>query len=1720
MKKYLKYLILSLIAALTLSCALLAAGCGGKVTLSFDAGEGTPVESITAETGTTVELPLSYRQGYVLAGWSTQEDGTLYSGTVTVPDGDVSYTAVWAEGYEISFDADGGVYAEGAPSLTLAAGADLYNAVKDIKPTKSGLDFGAWFSGDTEITAGYKMPAENISLTAKYKVEYAIESYLLNLAGNSYVRSADVLYASDYVGTTVSPAAPQKAGFTPTSTPAGQSPVPSARLDADASKNVLKFYYDRLSYELIFSANAPAATGSVQRMEALYESPVILPENGFTCAGRRFAGWSLFSGGDVDFRVGETMPLMGDTVLYAVWDVGFTDRYGGQDLVFFPRLEPEKAILLRGNKEFEGTRTGDEFFFHPAAGDLNGKVFGSMFCYKREDLAGKYTFVELVDGEKFTPRYEADRTIEIDNYLNAENKRGNHTCKGSVRYSEDTLDYVFESSDETFRFLPMQGGDYEYSRTFLVGGDEVGSYLDFVMVDPLTGMGYTQSSMMIILDGYGVAMLGDISTAMSYDGRYYVEGIYMIGSVEVYKIVCFFTDTEGLLTGTEGAVVTNFVYTIPIDDPEHEGYVQADEFRGEYAGENGETLVLDGFGPFEDSFKYTAGGTTYKGRYSVTTDLMSGSVANGSTEDGKEFSFRLDAEKMTFSEPKSLVEGDYLEYRFMDGSSLRPPFLILHSMNGAGTEGKVNVYIPSEDESSLIEAANGTFTAERIGNSTHFLYTFTRTKVTPGYENAVGEQLVFYNTTVSSTVSHMSYTIYCLLESTSGGNKTSYWDKYAVTDGGEIWVCNSVSTGGLGSLYIEKDGTVTEGEFTLGKNTHFDGSIGTFLHATEQGELVSLYFDLSKDDAGKNLATPRADVEQMLYVIQPTGLAGGIGTQMIFLDGVSRMKYTEDNGVSFLDGEYSPAGTTCFDETIYSFKVGGTERFRFVAYTLPEYGDTLLATKYDSSFETELSDDLNGLVFRGTGSLTIDGYHSARFDRGDGHTLEGDYFRDALFQHITFTAKNGAEYLLELNLEERSYLKMDWAAGRSWTLLDNNFSPIQNNVALFTDNVSEKVVSIRNSAGNEISKGTYVVLDSFNETWGHEEYLLRNVSLGEGYPRSNYRVTFATGGGSDGEQNACLVFNPEADGLFTDDSWNVLFLDGYGLGTYATSDYSGNGSYEVIDFEKNFISFTIDDPYSVIDGEEFYFRLDPETGALFETDYEKFAGVFFADDFESLSFGDNGTAYLGSQNGPYYVENGKAYVYLTDTPTEVSTPDGKEYVYNGKTYHRWDGEPFSLEGKVVMLDKDGHSSEEYPELTATLSFTPNGTTNRNLAAVFTFAGNDYLEDGKPKQYTGYTLSLYASGDSLMGNTAGTFSPTIGYGRNSYPVSFAYSGGKYTFTVTAGYNRVEYLDHNARYEPDISVPRGGRLYKSYFGFGAIEYESPTLSGDFLYLYKAGDPVYEKPLHFENVAEESAQVVGHVPGYGDRLEITFRASDGNEYLLNYYEYYQGGNYFWCYGLFSYQDVETEKYTVRVKTLLYTKMSIAPGYFDAQNGTGQAIGKISAVTLLDKETGKPVVAYDTGITPNGYDHSVWIVDKADVVEHGTTNTCTWGTGYLVTFTLSDDGRVSAADVKTYRFAQVVNYMQHLVNLFFDEEGNTVLASVLVYNGEFGRYEFTSMPHDLVKNEDGTFSFYASWSGKEYHYTVKVDEGEDVTFKNEEGETVKVPGYTVTVTVSTMAE
>ena len=663
-----KNLFLTAVAALALLCAAVCAACSDDVTLSFETNGGVSVPAITAKAGDEVTLPATSKSGSAFAGWYASADfsGDPLGSTVTVPEKNATYYAKWETGYEVRLELDGGVIG-GDTSLWLAAGANVYNAVKEIVPVKSGLSFGAWFLDGSELGSSYRMPAKTVTLTAKYKVGYIMQVYLQNLSRTSYRRN-DALETEGkgYVDTEVSPEAPTVPDYSLQPAPEGANPVSTLLLSEDAERNVYSFYYDRNEYVVYYDGNAPAGvtlTGATPYQTVVFGGSVDVQENGFAAEGYRFAGWALSPDGEVAYLPGSaekgTVRVDAPVNLYALWDRGYTDRFGSDDLVFFPRTEPDRAVLRRGGVEFYGTRTGNAFLFTTPSGIvLRGTALGGSFSYEREDLAGTYilydNYPHPTDEDFDTEdRYTESCTLVVDAQLNAVYTKDGVAKNGTLTFEPDSGDYLFTPDDGSAGFHTVMRKSEERN-VFSIGGSEFGYYV--------------AGGQILILDGYGTAFLELYIEGqfVPIDGLYYIEGDGMASGYNAssgsatyysYKIVCWLNDENGYLSDGAGYKVFYLCMIPNVDTVEGQSYGScffADTSRGTY--ENGmETLVLDGHGYYEDSAVYTDGeGHTFEGHYTVSADFVSGSVAEIKGENGEVRRFRLssDGSFSAFTDPE------------------------------------------------------------------------------------------------------------------------------------------------------------------------------------------------------------------------------------------------------------------------------------------------------------------------------------------------------------------------------------------------------------------------------------------------------------------------------------------------------------------------------------------------------------------------------------------------------------------------------------------------------------------------------------------------------------------------------------------------------------------------------------------------------------------------------------------------------------------------------------------------------------------------------------------------------------------------------------------------------------------------------------------------------------------------------------------------------------
>ncbi|WP_206911933.1 hypothetical protein IGL98_000668 [Enterococcus sp. DIV0840] len=138
--------------------------------IHFDSNGGTGVDSVVADTETTVDIDskVTSRQGYSFLGWF-DEKGIQVSGTYTVVAGGATFTAKWkAEDQIITFNLDGGKL--DIPLEDIVAPTDTEVNLASVKsPNKEDHDFSGWIDEKgNKISKTIKMPAGGMTLTAKW----------------------------------------------------------------------------------------------------------------------------------------------------------------------------------------------------------------------------------------------------------------------------------------------------------------------------------------------------------------------------------------------------------------------------------------------------------------------------------------------------------------------------------------------------------------------------------------------------------------------------------------------------------------------------------------------------------------------------------------------------------------------------------------------------------------------------------------------------------------------------------------------------------------------------------------------------------------------------------------------------------------------------------------------------------------------------------------------------------------------------------------------------------------------------------------------------------------------------------------------------------------------------------------------------------------------------------------------------------------------------------------------------------------------------------------------------------------------------------------------------------------------------------------------------------------------------------------------------------------
>lgn len=308
----------------------------GTTNYSYTAYEGDRFYPYGYDVGNTYP-------GKKLTGWNyTGSDGNEgflsiddYEGVII--DGDITFTAVWAEGFSVTFHANGGVFWNGADTITEAFTPTDTFSWPGVYHSNSRMAFTNWFL-DPECTQPVVefddfVVGQAYDLYAGWSNGYTI-IYAANGGDGSNYSITEVLgqyvwiYDNYWFGREGYKFAGwnTKANGKGTQYNEGTTAAPLAK--KVGAKVTLYAQWIPNTYTVNFDCNGfngESATGAMQPLQMTYGKTVALPANAFTNNGYNFLGWSTDPGSKTSVYTNKqkvsnlTADPDGEVTLYAIW---------------------------------------------------------------------------------------------------------------------------------------------------------------------------------------------------------------------------------------------------------------------------------------------------------------------------------------------------------------------------------------------------------------------------------------------------------------------------------------------------------------------------------------------------------------------------------------------------------------------------------------------------------------------------------------------------------------------------------------------------------------------------------------------------------------------------------------------------------------------------------------------------------------------------------------------------------------------------------------------------------------------------------------------------------------------------------------------------------------------------------------------------------------------------------------------------------------------------------------------------------------------------------------------------------------------------------------------------------------------------------------------------------------------------------------------------------
>lgn len=1473
MKKIRKGLLIASLLGVAVCSAGLLSACKKEATvkLVFDEKGGASVADKELKVGTTYTLPTPTYEGYSFEGWYTNADYTGEPVTEVKATKGQTYYAKWVKLYTLTLDLNGGTM-DKSSTVSIKQGANVYNALAEYIPTKTGLTFGAWFNGNNELSKDTTMTAD-LSLKAKYKVAYTVEIYKERLDGSGFEKADDIV-GYEYPGVEYS--SEQKLeGFKEFK---HDNTVTDKVLSETATQNVFKHYYHRETYTVSFVPTYPDGTaGETKKLQGKYGAEVEIPSD-YEYAGYCLIGWSDVPQGEATLPANyisnvlynkdesvkaEKMVIESDGTYYGVWQKGYKDMFGGTDTVFIIGEEEEEkvAYLARGGFLFKGTYTlkKNEFRFTELTNPIIGRLYDDdKFILCDDARAGAIHKLYVAGAE--TPLVETT-TVMFDQYNGITyREKGKENSVGT--YVVENGYYVVTYSQGAYKgkkmYLSVTTTELNGVSTpiFQVRNEKEYGLGEIKMATVDGGLLVLDDAYTIKLNGFGSATYTapDGSSVFSYT---YDEANNLLTLVSSMgdKIQCRLQTVNNKKSFVVYSEEMDKTYDIVKDT---------------------ETLKLDG----ACVAVYTNGTTEIEGYYTTKESVFGGTIVEMQTKAGAKYAFVITANDSqgSVSYETEKKAGGYAEYYYVQYDEDKnqvalyyAPLLVLND----DAEGEATLYGYTQSQ-TFEKVSEGTYTFDDETG----LYTYDADEHFTPAQAVVALFDVLEVQSCEFALNTDTYTV-----------GVSYWYSWTSKD--------DVVTPIAKTYTSDKEGTLTlVGGFAFYEEMGVELS-GTYVFddgyvklTTKDGD--SFYYELT----GRKFITMQS-MPYDLFFMRPNGTT--IQGTYISLNGKGGAEYV----IKTFDekGEVADVQTTVGTvETLNESTNSGAPVYRFTSSTITfKY---IVLGNGVNWFYAPFNDDYNG-TYNSTksGRLELDGYgYMAYYTDENGNRTSGRYLINE--EGTVCVTLNGTERYFDVE-------------GRTFTLRGIEYG-------------TYAVLK------NQIFNGVYIELNGYDKAvafkYVDEERV--DIDINGSYEKTanGYKITYqddtnkiVLDGALDGE--TFNIRNSSAVQTYINkNDWSILTLDDVGNAIRYTADgKTEKGKYTLVTdtllyFVNNAGTNACIYVYDKAKGEA-------TPCALTATSY-------YTQELESLYFSQYGFAIFNGGTRYYYNKVGNSVVmYRQAEEDELNQANEYGFIedtsfgtldatkeYGGKTYYRY-------YGTAIRFVREEATKTHYPIVLGTdkwnleaLSFMPTGEMEFEVVGTVVFNGKTYscqvirkMVDDKMEMYftIGLNIGYYRFDIEATYNGTGADDDTP----NTYEItaytwvisSYSYkyldtyyrhflSDYQYGTSLLEGYtNDIGYVEIHRAYDKDGNVLEDGHFLTAEFLEGSKMYDTTgaivsfekaeLISTDDLMKHEAifeAEDGYTYHVHFQLVYHGAFGLYGYYVDAFTREE-TFDANDGYKVVI---------------------------------------------------------------------------------------------------------------------------------------------------------------------------------------------------------------------------------------------